>query len=105
MNGMLTYYAIYEHSTAEPPRGIFVMKWSADDGLIWNHQIKAWQYNPALIARFIFDEKNWDRFEEIDRGTAERITLEVTKGREPLPSEETIGWIFQWKGNPPQSDD
>jgi hypothetical protein len=31
--------------------------------------------------------------------------LEITKGTEALPDEETILWIFQWKGAPPQDED
>jgi hypothetical protein len=102
----LIYYAIYDQDTTKPPpRGIFVMEWETDDGLIWNHLSKAWRYDPTLIARFIFDVRNLDRFEEIDRATAEQVTLAITEGRRTLPDEETIRWIFQWKGEPPQSAD
>jgi hypothetical protein len=102
---MLTYYAIYGFKTGEPPRGIYVMDWQTEDGLAWNHTSKAWQYDPMRMMEFLLDDQNFDRFEEIDRATAERITLEITKGFEPLPSEETIYWAFQWKGAPPQSGD
>jgi hypothetical protein len=102
---MLTYYAIYGFKTDQPPRGIFVMDWNTEDGLAWNHMSKAWQYDPVGMTEFLFDERNYDRVQKIDRATAERITLDITRGREPLPSEETIYWIFQWKGEPPQSGD
>ena len=102
---MLTYYALYDQSPADPPRGICVMDWRASDGLLWDHFAKAWSYDPELIGRLIFDERNLDRIEEIDRTKAEQVTLAVTEGRERLPDEDTIRWIFQWKGDPPQADD
>jgi hypothetical protein len=106
---MLSYYAIYKHDTTEhptePPTGIAFLDNGTGDGMIWDHMQKAWVYDPGLIIRFLDDYRNQDRFKTVDRATAEAVTLEVTGGKEGLPDEETIRWIFQWKGNPPQSDD
>src|SRR5690349_15838308 len=106
---MLSYYAIYKHDMAdrstEPPTGIALLDNGTGDGMIWDHLQKAWIYDPGLIVRFLDDHRNWDRVEEIQREKAEAVTLEVTGGKEGLPDEETIRWIFQWKGNPPQSED
>jgi hypothetical protein len=102
---MLSYYAIYDHDTRERARGIALLDNRTGDGMIWDHLQKAWVYNPELIVRFLDDHRNWDRVEEIGREKAEEVTLQVTEGKEALPDEETIGWIFQWKGKPPQSED
>lgn len=102
---MLSYYAIYENDTTERPRGIFLLDNRTGDGMLWNHMNKAWRYDPGLIIQFLDDYRNQERFKTVDRATAEEVTLEVTGGKEALPDEETINWIFQWKGNPPQSED
>ena len=71
--------------------------------MLWDHRAQAWVYNPGLVVRFLDDYRNFERQEEVDRETAERITPDITGG-EPLPDEETIAWIFQWRGRPPQED-
>jgi len=54
-------------------------------------------------VRFLDDDRNDARQQSIDRATAERITPGITGGEE-LPDEETIGWMFQWQGRPPQGE-
>ena len=106
---MLSYYAIYKKDASEPPpRGIFIQDARTGDALLWNHRSKAWLYDPDLVERFLDDFRNWDRVEQVDRATAERITVQITEHEgisEPLPDEDTIYWAFQWKGAPPQSED
>lgn len=75
----------------------------AGRGILWDHWAKAWVYDPDLIVRYIDDYRNYERYEAIDRATAERITPNITGGEE-LPDEETIGWMFQWQGRPPQGE-
>jgi hypothetical protein len=102
---MLSYYVVYDKKAGSaPPGGIIVLETRSGDALIWNHQSKAWQYDPQTAQRFIFDDQNLDRLEVVDRDTAQLATIQVT-GREPLPDEDTIAWIFQWKGSPPQEAD
>lgn len=90
--------------TKTEPSGIFVTDDAHGDALLWDHRAKAWVYDPALVVRFLDDYRNWDRYETVDRETAERIVPQVTGG-EKLPDEESIRWVFQWKGDPPQNDD
>ncbi len=101
---MLSYYAIYRTSTSEPPVGIFAMETAQGHALIWDHEERAWAYDPALAVRFLDDPRNWDAYRTVDRETAEQMTPEITGG-ENLPDEESIRWVFQWKGDPPQNDD
>jgi hypothetical protein len=61
-------------------------------------------YDPALVVRFLDDYRHFDEYRTVDRETAERATPQITGG-ENLPDEETIAWIFQWRGSPPQSED
>ncbi|MFD0593571.1 hypothetical protein ACFQZ4_14450 [Catellatospora coxensis] len=75
------------------------------DAMLWDHRQKAWVYDPTTVA-YVMDHHDYvDRSEEISREQAEELTLQITKGKEALPDEETILWIFQWKGAPPQDDD
>lgn len=71
--------------------------------MLWDHRAKAWVYDPALVGRVLDDHRNFDRYRTVDREMAERAAPEITGG-ENLPDEETIAWISQWKGSPPQSD-
>ena len=109
---MLAYYAIYKDDITvdnpQPPAGIFILDTKTNDALLWNHRSKAWQYDPRLVLEFLDDDRNWDRVEEVDRATAERITVEITKASygyiQELPDEDTIRWIFHWKGETPDRD-
>ena len=100
---MLAYYVLYRTDEKTRPTGIFVMG-SGGHALIWDHRQKAWSYNPSLVVRIVDDYRNFDRYETVDRETVERIAPQVTGG-EQVPDEESIHWVFQWEGNPPQNED
>jgi hypothetical protein len=101
---MLTYYIIYKSETDRTPAGIIVRGRGGVDALIWNHRLGAWQYNPRTAVDFLGNDENWDSYEAVPREVAERVAPQVTGGEE-LPDEDTIRWIFQWKGEPPQRED
>ncbi|MFC7758193.1 hypothetical protein ACFQY4_09415 [Catellatospora bangladeshensis] len=89
-----------------PAEGIFVVR-SNDPAyaMYWDKVQKAWIFDPVSIERFRFKAENIDRYDRITRAEAEALMLVNTEGTEALPDEETILWIFQWKGEPPQDDD
>lgn len=98
----LAYHAIYrEQAGVGPPVGLMVADPRTGDGLIWNHRLRGWQYNPGAVARKTLALEQ-DDVSPVDRAEAERVALKITKGLEVLPDEETIRWIFGWKGEPPQ---
>jgi hypothetical protein len=103
---VLTYYAVYrEEAGTGPPAGLIVLEQRTGDALMWNHQTGAWRYDPALAIRWLDDPENWDRFKTISRAEAEQVTMVVTRATEALPDEDTIRWLFQTRGNPPNSSD
>ncbi|MFD0593570.1 hypothetical protein ACFQZ4_14445 [Catellatospora coxensis] len=73
--------------------------------MLWSRRKNAWIYDPGKVAYLLDHHEYVDRSEEISREQAEELTLQITEGKEALPDEETILWIFQWKGAPPQDDD
>ncbi|HEX6686362.1 MAG TPA: hypothetical protein VF062_26560 [Candidatus Limnocylindrales bacterium] len=107
---------IYKHDAGwakgESPTGIIVVHrvyapdWSSMEyhAMHWNHDQQAWVYSPAICADWLSDEDNDERRLDMPRAEAERLTLTITGGEE-LPDEDTILWIFQWKGEPPQAED
>lgn len=97
---MYSYYALYRSKERTTPFGIFVMDHPQGHAMLWDHEAKAWMYDPEIVGRY-FEDHGEDRYQEVDRETAERITPAVTGG-EGLPDEETIAWIFSWEGRPPQ---
>src|SRR5690349_15918477 len=100
----LTYYALYKRNTTDPnASSIVILSPTTTDALLWNRRERAWVYDPTAAHRILFNQDNWNRFKEVDRAEAERITPGIT-GSEPLPDEETIRWLFQWKGEPPGLD-
>ena len=101
---MFTYYLIYRTRAKTAPTGIFVTEDAEGHAMLWDHRARAWVYDPALVVRFLDDYRNGGRYETADRETAERVTPQITRG-EKLPDEDTIAWVFQWRGEPPQSDD
>jgi hypothetical protein len=103
----LFYFVLYRSREDRTPAGIVVqgtggLEVPTGHGLIWNHRLGAWQYNPGMADRAVGDE-DWDLSDELTREEAERVAPVVTGGEE-LPDEDTIWWIFQWKGDPPQSE-
>lgn len=99
---MFDYYLIYRNHERTTPRGLFVS--GSVGAMLWDHRAKAWVYDPGLVGRFLHSLDNIDRFEVVDRETAERVAPQITGG-EKLPDEETISWIFEWRGTPPQTDE
>ncbi|MFC7547927.1 hypothetical protein [Plantactinospora sp. GCM10030261] len=100
-----SYYVLYwDEVGSGPPAGVIARDPRTGDALIWSHIQQAWQYAPRTAIEFLNDYRNLDRYEPIDRETAERVALSIT-GTEPLPDEDDIEWIFSWKGAPPQSED
>jgi hypothetical protein len=112
----LEYYATYKSEFGwddnERPSGIAVQRiafnpdWSLKEyhAIAWDHLQQAWVYDPDEIAAYLGDEDMVDRQRSLDRAEAERVTPLITGGEE-LPDEDTIQWIFQWKGKPPQAED
>jgi len=102
---MLAYYALYLEKVGQgPPEGIIVMDPASGDAMMWDHLSSAWTYDPELAVRFLDNGRNFDRYEPIDRATAEQITPGITSG-EPLPDEETIRWVYHVKGIPPEGNE
>ena len=104
---MINYYQTYVRDERDGlPRGIFVVR-SNDPAyaMYWDKVQKAWIFDPVSIERFRFKAENIDRYDRITRAEAEALMLENTEGTEALPDEETILWIFQWKGAPPQNEE
>jgi hypothetical protein len=111
----IEYIALYRNYSGwekgEDPVGIVVeQKIYAPDmesmeyhSMHWSHFQEGWVYDPQGDAKLLA-EIDEDTFREIEREEAERVTPGITGG-EGLPDEDTIRWIFQWKGAPPQAED
>jgi hypothetical protein len=100
----LAYFALYEQDVhTPPPRGIAITDEATWDALLWDHARAAWVYAPEKVNRFLDNPLNLNRYLPLDRAEAERITPGIT-GADELPDEETIRWIFEWKGEPPGVD-
>ncbi|MGA5306691.1 hypothetical protein [Micromonospora taraxaci] len=90
----MTYYVIYRNDEREGgPAGLFVADVGAGKAILWDHRSGGWAFNPALVARFVNDHRNVDRFETVDRLTAERLAEAITGGS-PLLDEEAIRAMF-----------
>ena len=91
---MFGYYALFETNSNEPPVGLIVLERSTGPlrAVLWNHLANAWTFSPDLAAPILYDDRNWDRRERVDRSTAEEIALSL--GTE-LPSEEELHRICE----------
>ncbi|MEU8209378.1 hypothetical protein AB0B85_09275 [Micromonospora sp. NPDC049044] len=95
----MTYYVIYRNDErVEGPAGLFVMEVGAGKAILWDHRSGAWAFDPALVMRFVNDYRNFDRFETVDRATAERVA-ETVSGGAPLPDEDGIRAMFESGAN------
>ncbi|GIH06946.1 hypothetical protein Rhe02_50130 [Rhizocola hellebori] len=111
----IEYVAVYNNwvgwEKGEAPVGIVVAEriYAPDlESLVyhamhWDHLQQGWVYDPEGNAQYLA-EISEERIRGIERGEAERVTPGITGG-EGLPDEDTIRWIFQWKGAPPQAED
>lgn len=101
----LSYYVIYRSATDHTPAGIVVRGVDGTEihGMVWSHREKGWLYDVTLSGEAV-NQRDWDELARVTREEAERVTPTVTGG-EQLPDDETIWWIFQWKGDPPQNRD
>ncbi|WP_218106006.1 hypothetical protein [Micromonospora citrea] len=84
----MTYYVIYRDEEKAKPAGIFVLDTASEAAVLWNHRQGSWTYNSELVARFLDDHRNLDRYENVDRSTVEGLAVLVT-GRE-LPEEAAL---------------
>ncbi|MFE3188729.1 hypothetical protein ACFXHA_06940 [Nocardia sp. NPDC059240] len=106
---MLYYRAVYKGDYEKsPPFTIFVSTDKSDDALVWAQRIQMWQYDPGRVIRFTSDFRNDDRWELVDRPTAEafsrRLAVPGSTASE-LPTEAWIEWFFSWQGDPPDHED
>lgn len=106
---MLYYQAVCHGEFGKtPPFTLFVTTDRSEDALVWNQGIQMWQYDPARVVRFTADYNNDDRYEAVDRVTAEKFARQLAVDGSPvseLPSEDWIEWFFAWKGDPPDHED
>lgn len=65
----------------------------AGKAILWDHRSRGWAFDPGLVVRFVNDYRNIDRFETVDRATAENVAVTVTGGT-ALPDEEGIRAMF-----------
>ncbi|MFD6562779.1 hypothetical protein [Micromonospora profundi] len=65
----------------------------AVSAILWDHRSRDWVFDPGLVMRFINDHRNVDRFETVDRPTAESVAETVTGGTR-LPGEDAIRAMF-----------
>jgi hypothetical protein len=74
--------------------------------VIWDNPRKVWMYAPAPAARFLYDDRYFDRTKELGRRDAEQVAQQVL-GVE-LPSEATLlsmcdeGERMGWDYGPPR---
>ncbi|RLP96278.1 hypothetical protein EAD98_10880 [Micromonospora sp. CV4] len=65
----------------------------AFSAILWDHRSQEWAFDPGLVMRFVNDHRNVDRFETVDRATAESVAETVTGGTS-LPDEDAIRAMF-----------
>ncbi|MET8230182.1 hypothetical protein ABZS77_05815 [Micromonospora sp. NPDC005298] len=75
------------------PAGLFVTDGGPGNAILWDHRSREWAFDPGLVVRFVNDHRNVDRFDTVDRTTAERVA-EVVTGGAVLPGEEEIRSMF-----------
>ncbi|MFC9897637.1 hypothetical protein ACFVMC_28440 [Nocardia sp. NPDC127579] len=105
---MLYYTAVCEGKFNETPPFTLFVKNRSGDALVWNQGIQQWQYDPARVDWFTSDDRNWERYEPVDRAAAEAFSRQLAvdgSSISELPSEEWIEWFFSWKGDPPSHED
>lgn len=90
----MTYYVIYRNDEKEGgPAGLFVADVGTGNAILWDHRSGGWAFDPDLVARFVNDYRNGDRFEAVNRSTAESVAEAITGGS-PLLDEDGIRAMF-----------
>ncbi|MET8119056.1 hypothetical protein [Micromonospora sp. NPDC005189] len=90
----MTYYVIYRNDErVGGPAGLFVMDVGVGKAILWDHRRRDWAFDPDLVVRFVNDLRNLDRYETVDRSTAESVA-EIVTGGTALPNEEAIRAMF-----------
>ena len=96
---MLYYKAIYrkdiEDFPDQEPVGLIISGQGFREHMIWDHRAQSWRYDPET-AGYILGREDYDfRRRPVTRAEAERIATLITKGTDPLPSEEEILEAFR----------
>ena len=95
MSGQVTSLIAHQVTAQGPLRAV-----------IWSVPRKAWIFASAPAARFLYDERYFDRTKPVDRPTAEQIAREALQTE--LPTEETLrtmtdeGIQMGWENGPPE---
>jgi hypothetical protein len=86
---MFLYRATFRTGQEEPAAGLIAEEPTNGPfrAVVWNHRARAWTFNPEAAASFLLDDRNFDRWTEVDRTKAEEIAR--TFGTE-LPTEEEL---------------
>jgi hypothetical protein len=83
---MFKYRAVRKSgSTGQPTRLIVQETGNHRHAVGWNHDLKAWEPQPEVVAELLTDDELETIF--VDRAAAEQIALRLDT---PLPSEETL---------------
>ena len=86
---MFYYHALHHQTLAEPPVSVIVVEGSAGPlrAVLWNTGTSSWTFSPDVVAPILYDDRNFDRWTNVDRRRAEEIARDL--GTE-LPSEEEL---------------
>jgi hypothetical protein len=91
---MLFYKAIYrqdiEDFPDQDPVGLIILGEGYRERMIWDHRAQSWRYDPQTAAYILGREDYEYRRRPVKRAEAEQIAMLITKGTDPLPSEEEI---------------
>ena len=92
---MFHYQAVFRNTQEDPPAGLIVVERSTGPlrAVIWSHRSKTWAFNPKAAAPFLYDDRNFDRWTEVDRTRAEEIARSNLETE--LPSEEELHRICE----------
>ncbi len=95
---MLSYFALYvkdvEYHPDQEPTGLIVKGPGSRESLMYDHRAGGWRYRPDAVSQ-IMNSQSWDdRRRRIDRAQAEQISMLISQGTHPLPSEAEIEAIF-----------
>ncbi len=91
---MFLYRATFRKDQEESAAGLIAEEPTMGPfrAVVWSHRARAWTFNPEAAASFLLDDRNFDRWTEVDRTRAEEIAR--TLGTE-LPSEQELHRISE----------